>query len=59
MQIGDTLTNRETGERCEIVSAWLLMEEQGAVALYILDNGERVREDELDKNWLRPKEDEN
>jgi hypothetical protein len=56
VQLGDTLTNRETGEQCEIVSAWLLMEEQGAVALYILDSGERVRGDELDEEWVRPEE---
>lgn len=56
MQLGDSLTHRETGECCEIVSLWALMEEEGAVALYVLDNGERVREDELDEEWLRPEE---
>lgn len=56
MQVGDTLTHRETGECCKIASLWALMEEEGAVALYILDSGERVREDELDEEWIRPKE---
>lgn len=57
MQLGDTLTNRETGETSTILALYLLMEEEGGVPLYVLSSGERVRDNELDAGWIRPKED--